>query len=760
MILQALLIAMTCLLFSGHAQSQTPKEPLKKRALDKILKEYTIVGDFSIKAEVRDNSDEIFWRHPLKFPRPEFEIKVLQLDDPQILEEFPKTPGQGKPIEHLNRGRVLFLEGKLELARQTWLSGRARYGKSYSYHRRTDYFIAYSFLYQALKKLKEQKNNFEHEEVRELFVNTSTFLSWAYGVKKSIPDETLDRFAPKAYYLLTAIYYKYERWSAAFGAVEDGLDFLQRTGRKEYRTSLRRIKAELYIKNRDYLSAVQQFDLALRQDKNIADASKIFARIGDIYFDLNNFELAEDMYSLAITVDRHMKEIRPWQLVLRGESLFWLGKFNESLRMMHYGLSSLGAPQVKEHLPYQFQALASIRIADSYLATKKYEKSRLSYSTHIKEFRYHSTLTAAKLREACLELPYYKGNNIVHARKVLLSLKEDTTLPIVAQELVWTCEIASYAQHERTPDLIDKVKKFYEKYPRSEFLKSLIEPVRKIQVQNINQYFEKNDPYGAVDFYLKNKKALFPTLDESYKPLLFEAFVDTSQSNQAKDFFDSYDPQTDEEMIKKAVMLSEVANDDIWEQRNRNFAKSLKDRKWSLKFSEDNHLYLNRILSSNGGYEHYRWIYKTVSNWVDQNFGVVCDLIYPVLQRIGDDRDHFTKEEFLSISKSFVSKYLEDMLKYETYCAYSVLEFEFNLFKNEPEYLSQQYLNRPYLPVNNVTASLYFAVAELNEKNKNYDSANTIWNKIVREGKENLPEVIYSRNRLDKRRTELEQLWR
>ena len=154
-----------------------------------------------------------------------------------------------------------------------------------------------------------------------------------------------------------SIYFRYERWAPAYGALQDALNFLRETGRKERRASFRRMQSELFIKNRDYLNAAQELDLALRQDPNPDTAGLIFARLGDIYFDLNNFELAEDMYALAIRIDKERKNIRPWQYILRGESLFWLGKFTLAQKMMNYGLATAAMTSVTETLSNDMQAL-------------------------------------------------------------------------------------------------------------------------------------------------------------------------------------------------------------------------------------------------------------------------------------------------------------------------------------------------------------------------------------------------------------------
>ena len=107
-----------------------------------------------------------------------------------------------------------------------------------------------------------------------------------------------------------------EGFGGAFGAATDGLEFLSRAGRSDYRGKLRRILAEMSLINQDYLSAVQEFDAIIRQDADRNVAGEIFSRVADIYFNLNNFELAEDIYALANRIDHLSNRIKPYQFIL------------------------------------------------------------------------------------------------------------------------------------------------------------------------------------------------------------------------------------------------------------------------------------------------------------------------------------------------------------------------------------------------------------------------------------------------------------
>ncbi len=755
-----LLRLLTLFLLAPHLQAQD--KPLYERSIENIIHDYTIIGDFNIKPEIRDHSNEIFWRYPIKIPKVMFAMEYFDLNDPKDRQAFPRSDGGGRALEHLNRGRTLFLQGNIDEARRTWLGGRARYGKDYPFHRRNDFFIANAFLELAKTELVQANYNYEQKEVRGHFVNASTFFSWAYGIKKDIPDPLLDRLAPRVYYNLASIYYRYERWSAVFGTLTNALDFLRQTGRKEYRATYRRMMAELFIRNRDYLNAAQELDLALRQDADLDNAGLIFARIGDMYFDLNNFELAEDMYAIAIRIDREKKQVRPWQYILRGESLFWLGKYSLAQKMMSYGLAMTSSPDVKQNISNELQALASIRIADSWLALGKIKKARLAYYQHYQQFPHQETAHIAKLREACLELPYYKGNNIYHARELLGQLKKDeATMPPIAQELIWTCELGSYSLHERNHELVERVKLFYERYPRSEFLKSLVGPLREVQSKKLDDYFQKGDQYGALDFFEKTRSFLFPKIKDKTQSELFVSYANVYQSQKAFEFIDAVELNGDIDYIRLAMVLSEVQQheESRISAQNERLAKDLMDRKWDIAPDQQAKLFIDRIISSPYGIPHFSWIYNLGKKWVEEDFGAACSVVYPVLQRLRKDDKHINTKAFKRISINFINRYLADILKYETYCGYSVLEFELELFKDQPSFLGKKYLERSFLPVNQVTAGLFYTLGELNYERNEKSLAEQLWKKIVQEGSSELLEVKYAKSRLDRRRTETDKLW-
>ena len=180
-----------------------------------------------------------------------------------------------------------------------------------------------------------------------------------------------------------------------------------------------------------------------------------------------------------------------------------------------------------------------IRIADASLALKENKKARLRYFQHIEQFRNKPTVPYAKLRLACLELPFYEGNNILHARERLIATKI-VRIYLTPMLLKWLGHAKwLYAKTDRDPKLVARVRKFYEKYPNSKLLQALIEPVREVQSETINSLIDEKKYGETIDLYEKSKKTIYTKLSPKQAGL-FEAYVALYQSDKASPFAREY----------------------------------------------------------------------------------------------------------------------------------------------------------------------------------------------------------------------------
>ena len=330
--------------FSAHA---TAEKPLYEKTISEILEQYQFVADFRLKPIVNNTKNGVFIKYPFIVPPAEFNL----IEDYGLkAEDLPPAFGNTRAEEHLNRGRILMQEGKYDEARKTFLSTRARFGTTYPLHRTTDLFIGLGFYQLALQELRNAKYNWEAEGIAGIFNNVSTFFNWALIRKRDIEDKTVMLQYPKAMYVLAIIYLKFKRYAASYSTANEALNFLRITGRKDFRPELRRLLAEMYIKNRTYLKALRELDTSIQQDHDPEQALYAFTRVGDMYFDLNNFDLAEDAYALSQALSLRLDIPMPHTSILRGESLFWLGKYTESQKSLWFGLKQMH--RSKKKLPY------------------------------------------------------------------------------------------------------------------------------------------------------------------------------------------------------------------------------------------------------------------------------------------------------------------------------------------------------------------------------------------------------------------------
>lgn len=759
----ALPLAGGLLLGAGKPKKAPPEpRPLHEESAEQIIQRYSFVGDFEQKEAEREVSDELFWRYPLPVPKIDFPM-VPFIKDPK--REMPATKGEGRPIDHLNRGRILFLEGKTLEAKSTFLSARARYGREYAYHRRNDYFIGYSFMGLATKDMKERGVPYFDSAVKSVFSNAATFLSWAFIMKADEADPVVDYATPKGLYNLAAIYWEYDRFAGAFGAAEKGLNFLRKTGRSEYRSQFHRIEAESYIKNRTYLEAVRELDATIRQDhQDLAQASAAFARVGDIYFDLNNYDLAEDAYALGAKLDEDMQQINPAQLVLRGESLFWLGKFSEAQKILHFALEGSLYRKSTSALPPEYAAFAALRIADAYLARKDFEKAKLEYYKVGHEYRSSPAGRLAKIREACLELPFYQGKNVKHARELLEEAKTGVEIPVVAQELAWSCQVASYTERERTPEMLDRVRAFAGNYPESRFLKSFVEPVRTFQAAKIDPYFEKGDGYRAMSFFEKNRKNLFPKVSPELAEKLFIAYVDAYRPEAAKEFFDvahKNAANTDLQALREAVVVAELVDKKggkEWEKRNAKLAQDLNKRAWLTPPEKSAANYLLRILNSGSANRHLTWLHTLAEHWGRKEAEYICDLEYPLLSRMYEVQPE-SRAQVSGRVTEVIKTELPALFKRDESCALSLLELEAKALHEDSKSLADRYVRRADWPLVGGFLHTYWVISEHIYDGGDKASATKMWQVIRDKGPPESPEVQFAKARLDPKKTELEKMW-
>jgi tetratricopeptide (TPR) repeat protein len=776
-------------LLSAKSEAEAYK-PLYKQSIEDIAQKYTFVGDFSIQPAEREISDEIFWSYPYKISKPTFPI-ITSVDN--IENELTATKGKGRSIEHINRGRAHFLNKQYDEARKAWLAARATYGTNWPEHRRNDYFISLAFLQLAKANLDTHKD-YAKEEVKGLFDNTTTFLSWAFIRKEDIPDPLLDSIAPKQLYNLAAIYWQYGRFAGAYGAAEKGLNFLRKTGRTDYRAEFLRISAEAHIQNKTYLEAVQLLDMVIRYDienvvayekerkkgtkidpkkedaykKSVEQVSAAFARIGDIYFDLRNYELAEDAYGLAARIDEEANHVSSEQLILRGESLFWLGRFSESQKALHFALDRRGSGG--NNIPRDMAAWASLRHADAALAQAKSEKdfnaTRLAYYKVWHSFGESDQSNVANIRAACLELPEYKGNNVGHARELIEKSKLSGATPYVLKEYAWSCQVASYTDRERTPEMLERVRTFANNYPESRFLKQFADPVRDVQAERINAFLKNKDYFSAASFFEKNRENLFPKVSSELQVSMFDVYANIGNFKKAGEFWNAYEKaaETDMDFMRKIAVASEQAEDKdqkeskVWAKRRDALIKDAEKKKWRLFPDTQAMTMFNRIAATKATDRHLFWMKNLAEYWSNEKPDYVCDVEYPILSRIADLNQSGVNKVTARLNQ-MVSTYLPDLFTKDESCGLSLLELENKIYAGQTEELAKKYLDRKEWPLIGGFLHLYWMVAEHLNEAGDRSSAGKLLKVIAEKGPQGAPETGFAKARLDPTKTEVEKLW-
>ena len=399
-------LATTSLVAKSPVTSTKDNRALYKKDYKAIVASYAFSSQFELAAPVPRKSDKIFWRYSFAPVAVEFS---LHLD--LVANEVPLTKGDGRPLAHLNQGRVHFLNGKFEKAKQVLRAAKKRFGKYHPAHRRLDYLLAYTIAKGSAEitdgaqlgtnskqaspdpsrpAQSEQGDSTpasSDEQDSEVVLSprvppnslkeVADLLSHVFMGKDYIEDKILDPLASKAIYNVAAIHWRYGQFDAAVRAARLGLNILQNYPNEKYQSLFYRLLAEANLKAGDYLEAAKTFDLAIRKGASKTDAAQMFARVGDMYYEKNQFESAQDAYALGAQIDYLEGLLRPAEMVRRGEALFWLGRYSEAQKLLHFALAGKRYRDVSTPLGPAFKSLAELRIADAYLARDLIDEARL-----------------------------------------------------------------------------------------------------------------------------------------------------------------------------------------------------------------------------------------------------------------------------------------------------------------------------------------------------------------------------------------------
>lgn len=763
------------IVISTQARAFESNKSLSQKEFDEIVKYYTFVGDFRQKKAERPVSNENFWKYPVVIPRVKFDILFDLGMNPK---ELPSTPGHIRAIQHMNRGRILFNEGRFEDARRVWTTAKSRYGQDFDFHRRNDYFIALAFLQISKKIFKQFNYNSLRSEVRLTFANTSTFLSWAFVKKKDVTDPFLDTVTAKGLYNLAAIYFMFEHYGGAHSTADMGLNFLRKTGRKELRANFRRIMAETWIRDHNYLRAIQEFDTIIRQEQNPKEASIAFSRVADIYFDLNNYEVAEEIYALAQKINQQIHNYSPLSAFLRGESLFWLGKFSQAQTMLQFAIDSNIQRNKDSNLKAPYQAWAMLRIADAFLARAQrakisnrdqfkelIKKSNLAYFKVQHQFPKTEAAKIATIRRSCLELPMYEGKNIKHARNSLNKLRQ-SDISLKSIELAWSCEVLSYGERENNEHFVQLVKNFYKKFPESRYLQTFVPHIKKVRMKKLDEYINAKQYDQAILYYEKNHHLFPKPINSKQKAELFYAYVKSFSTKKAADFWPAYKAYKgfSNKHLISAVFLSEIfqSSPRRWKSEISNLIRKKDFISYMPKMTGINESYILRILNTKAHKFFLPWMATTTSSWTKKNPIKTCDLTLPITSKWSNHmKSSQERRKVWNLIQSLSKQWLPQMFSRDYDCALGLINLEAKFRSITPfdAKYAQIWATRLDWPQKKVTIPFIWEASEFLATHNQQQSAVELWTFLADQNPQQFPEVRFAKSRLKPFKSEVDALW-
>ena len=218
-------------------------------------------------------------------------------------------------------------------------------------------------------------------------------------------------------------------------------------------------------------------------------------------------------------------------------------------------------------------------------------------------------------------------------------------------------------------------------------------------------------------------------------------------------------------MAVVAAEMADTKKSEAWGEINRRVATRLAAHEWTAAKDNALRLYLERVLASKSRDQHLAWILELGKLWAEKETkesSAVCEILYPALSQAWENREHLplTPEQVQKETLAIVDHYLEEVMQFETFCGYSILQLEYRVLKDDPAQMARRLLTRDYVAINVTTASLFWALSEDLSAVGETGLARKIWEHLGAKGGDDIIEVKYAKNRLSKSKTEVEDLWK
>ncbi len=741
---------------NSKKQEQNYTQEQVEENFHKVIDSYYFISDFRLKPSTRPPLNHYFWHYPLKIEDVSFELEDVQWN-PEL---FPVTEGEGLIYQHLNRARIFYLDKKFERARNVLLSAKARAEADFKYLKRINYYIALTFLaevpsYEAVDTFGDPEKTAEKERIlKKYYANAANFMVNAFYTESD--DPLLQKNRIKSLYNISAINFRFKSYMYAYKFLNIGLDLLAKEGSTDHYIDLLRLQAYLLQKSGSFFDAIKVYDLALRQDFiTKKDASLILTQAANIYFDLNNYELAEDLYEKAALVD--LSSFTPRTYALRAESLFWMNELDSALKMFEESKNSENFKRVSptNYLDKDTDEFISLRVADIYLAKKDNKKATLEYFKlkHADKNSYFGQI--AQVREACLDFYSMDLKNINHSREMFETYYNSATDSNL-KELALSCLTMSYKD---TDQMVEKVREFIAMYPESDYLDSMKIPLIKKQASTINQYFKEKKYSQAIKFFETNRSTLFKNIEDPVKVKLFAAYMDTYSYDKAEEFYDSYlkygndlkkdTPEYNLALVRLMNFYRQI-NDTVKKSKTKNYnkdlnsvLKKLNETSWNKTVVDETLLSYIERFSLKNEVSDLGWMFKMVTE-VDSSKekDFKCNYTYDVYKVISTK---LSSKEMKKIGLTdAINKDMDgiyELVKSNETCSEKLLDIDKNVNKDNQDVVVKRC--QSYTSMSKHMAQLCWNEAQTIE-NKNSSAAQSIYKQIVDVAPKDCPEYSLS----------------
>ena len=335
-------------------------------------------------------------------------------------------------------------------------------------------------------------------------------LSYLFSSIKENPNH---QTAPIVYYNLTLGLYLDNHYTMSYNLCNQVLKTLSDS---KYHFYISFLKSELLFFNKDFRQSVEEFDRTIRLYGREKLTAQAFYRVAEIYYILNNYILADDVFKMAMLIDKNFIWDKPTLIWNIAESKFWIGENKKAEKYYHY--------LQKHHMNTRVGKFALMRMGDIAFELGQIKKAKYWY--HYSSLMHGDQLSGKASKLMLTYINFLRKDNLrnlnsVDKKALSLYQKELEEIAVNPELSPFFQELAAYyylITMLKTEELnlthVNKMEDFIDKYPMSQFNTYFRPYFTDYYRKYIYTYYEQKAYSKMIYYYEQNFQSIYKNYND------------------------------------------------------------------------------------------------------------------------------------------------------------------------------------------------------------------------------------------------------